>query len=254
MAAGPSPRASPGVREPGTPAGQSRPPEPSDVAAARTGWTAGRVIALVAGSVLAVVSLLLLGGAGALTWADQQPQGGYLTTGTDTYYTGNYALASNPVRWHGGWGWLGRFAGEVRIRVTSVSPAKPVFVAIGPAAEVSRYLAGVSYASVTALGDRDVMQHPGTAVPAPPAFAVGWAAQAHGKGTQTLRWAVRSGEWTAVVMNPDGSPGISIRADVGVSSPVLPALAGELLAAGTMTGLAAAALIVVPARLAARGR
>ena len=38
----------------------------------------------------------------------------------------------------------------------------------------------------------------------------------------------------AAVMNPDGSPGVTVRVDVGVSSPALPWLAGELLAACVM--------------------
>jgi hypothetical protein len=237
-----------GVSEPGRPT-VSGPPAP---AAARAGWTTGRVIALVAGTILILVSILLLGGAGVLTWSDQE-QGGYLTTGTATYSTGGYAVASDPVKVYGLWGWLGRFAGQVRIRVTATSPGQSVFVAIGPASDLSRYLAGVSYTSVAAVGDRDVTQHPGTAVPAPPAAALGWAAWAQGTGTRTLRWTVRSGEWM-VVMNPDGSPRVTVRADAGVSSPVLPALTGELLAAGVVAGLIGAALVVTPVRLAAGRR
>jgi hypothetical protein len=221
---------------------------------ARKGWTAGRIVALVAGSVLMLLSVVLLGGAGVMTWADQEQQGGYLTTGTATYSTGGYALASDPVKVHGLWGWLRGFTGEVRIRVTATSPGRPVFVAIGPAGDVSRYLAGVSYTSVSALGDHDITQHLGSMVPAPPSTALDWAAQARGTGTQTLRWTVRSGDWIVVVMNPGASPGVTVRADVGVSSPVLPSLAGELLAAGLLAGLTGAALVVISVRLAAGGR
>lgn len=217
----------------------------------RAGWTAGRVIALVAGAILILACALLLGGAGFLTWADQEQQGGYLTTGIATYSTGGYAIASDPVKMHGSWRWLGWSAGEVRIRVSASDPGQPVFVGIGPAGDVSRYLAGAGYTNVTALGDHDVTQHPGRVVPAPPATALDWAARAQGSGTQTLRWTVRSGDWTVVVMNPDGSPGLTVRADAGVSSPVLPALAAEFLAAGITAGLVGAALIVIPARLAA---
>jgi hypothetical protein len=211
------------------------------------GWTPGRVIALVAGSVLALVSLGLLGGGAALAWADAQQQGGYLTTGTATYSTSGYALASDPVQLHDGWGWVGRIIGDLRIRVTS---PQPVFVAIGPAEDVARYLTGVSYTTVTAFGDHDIAQHPGTAAPAPPSAAVHWAARAQGSGTQTVRWQARGGDWMAVVLNSDGSPGVTVRADVGVTSPALPWLAGELLAAGVMAGLLAAGLIIIPVRMA----
>ena len=221
---------------------------------AGTGWTAGRIVALVAGSILTLLSVVLLCGAGVLAWADQEQQGGYLTTGTATYSTGGYALASNPVKLHGLWRWLGGFTGEVRIRVTATSPGTPVFVAIGPAADVSRYLAGVSYTSVSALGDHDITQHLGSVVPAAPATALDWAAQASGTGTQTLRWTVRSGDWMVLVMNAEASPGVTVRADAGVSSPVLPSLAGELLAAGIFAGLTGAALVVIAVRLATSRR
>jgi hypothetical protein len=53
-------------------------------------------------------------------------------------------------------------------------------------------------------------------------------------------------------MNRDASPGVTVRADVEVSFPALPWLAGELLAAGLLLGLAAVTLIIVPVRLASR--
>ena len=219
---------------------------------ARKGWTAGRIVALVAGSILILACVALLGGAGVLTWADQQ--GGYLATGNATYSTDSYALASDPVHLHGAWGWLGRFAGDVRLRVTATSPGTPVFVGIGPAGDVSRYLAGTSYTSVTAFGDHDLTQHRGSMVPAPPSSALDWEAQVSGPGTQTLRWTVHTGDWTVVVMNPDGSPGVAVRADVGVASPVLTSLATGLLVAGLTAGLIGAALVVISVRLAAGRR
>jgi hypothetical protein len=228
--------------------------EPDAPVPGRKGWTAGRIVALVAGSILILISFVLLGGAGVLTWADQEQQGGYLTTGTAMYSTDGYALVSNPVNLHGPWGWLGRFVGDVRIRVTATRPGRPVLVAVGPVGDVSRYLAQVSYTSVSALGDHDVTQHRGSVVPAPPFTALNWAAQVRGAGTQTLLWTVRGGDWMVVVMNPDGSPGVTIRADAGVSSPVLPSLAGELLVVGIMAGLTGAALVLVPIRLATGGR
>ena len=225
MAAGLSQGAGLGVTGPGRPAVPDPPvpsvpsgpldppaspatPAPPRSAAARAGWTAPRVITLVMGSALILLALVLLGGTGVLAWADQEQQGGYLATGTAEYSTSGYALASDPVSLPSPWGWLGRFAGEVRIRVTDTNLGQPVFVAIGPAGDVSRYLAGLSYASVTAFGDHDVTQHPGTAVPAPPSTALHWAAQERGAGTQTLRWTVRSGDWMMVAMNPDGAPGV----------------------------------------------
>jgi hypothetical protein len=76
--------------------------------------------------------------------------------------------------------------------------------------------------------------------------------QAQGSGNLTLTWAPRDGDWMVAVMNSDASPRLTVRADAGISSPALPWLAGELLAAGVLTGVAAAFLIIVPVRLASR--
>lgn len=218
------------------------------------GWTAGRVIAVVIGSVLALVSLGLLGGGGTMMWADQAlRQDGYVTTGTVTYSTSGSALASERMSM--GWGWLlTGLIGDVRLRVTATSPGTPVFVAIGPAGQVSAYLSGTAYTTVTGTGMGDLLIQHGTARPAPPRTAGLWVSQAAGTGTQALRWTAESGEWMAVAMNPDGSPGLAVRADAGVSAPMLFRLAVELVIGGILVGALATALIAVPVRLASGAR
>ena len=215
-----------------------------------SGWTAGRIIALATGSVLLLISLALIAGGGTLAWADQeQLRSGYLTTTTSTYSTSGYALASDPVKLHGGWGVLSPFVDRVRIRISSPDPSRRLFAGVAATGDVARYLGGVSYTTVNA---HHVTAHPGTRVPAAPAVALPWAAQAQGSGSLTLTWEVRDGDWTVVVMNRDASPGLTVRAEAGLSSLALPWLAGELLAAGVLLGLTAGALIIVPVRLASR--
>ena len=96
---------------------------------------------LIAGSVLILLSAVPLGSAGMLARADQTQQGGYLTPGTATCSTAGYALTGDPTTVHGPWGCLGRWTGKVQIRVTASRPGAAVCVAVGPAGEVSRYLA-----------------------------------------------------------------------------------------------------------------
>jgi len=127
-----------------------------------------------------------------------------------------------------------------------------VFVAIGPADRVAAYLSGTPYATVTDAGRLAV--HDGAARPAPPVTAGIWAAQAAGTGTQVLRWTAQDGDWTVVAMNQDGSAGVTVRADAGVSAPGLLRLALELIAGGVVLGTLSAALIWVPVRLAAGAR
>ena len=206
---------------------------------------------MVIGSVLALVSLGLLGGGGTLLWADQAlRQDGYVTTGTATYSATGYALASERVDL--GWGWLlTGLIGDVRLRVAPASPDRPVFVAIGPADRVAAYLSGAAYTTVTGTGAGGLVSHHGSVKPTRPQMAGIWIAQAAGTGTQTLRWTARAGDWMAVAMNPDGSAGLTVRGDAGVSAPGLFRLAVELIIGGIVAGALSAALIVVPVRLAA---
>ena len=144
------------------------------------GWTAGRVVTLVIGSVLALISLGFLGGGGTLLWAGQALRhDGFVTTSTSAYSTSGYALASDRVSLD--WGLLlTGLVGDVRVRVTPVSPGKPVFVAIGPADRVAAYLSGAPYATVTGTGAGGLAVHDGAGRPAPPLTAGIWAAQATG--------------------------------------------------------------------------
>jgi hypothetical protein len=212
---------------------------------AKSGWTAGRVIALMAGSVLLLISLALIAGGTALAWADTgQFRFGYVTTTAGTYSTRGYALASDAVSLHS----RGMFVDRVRIRITSSEPSRSLFGGIAAAADVKRYLDGVSY---TTVGGRDAASHPGTRIPAAPAAALPWAARSQGTGKLTLTWAVRPGDWTVVVMNADARPGLSVRAEAGLSAMALPWLAGEMLATGLLAGVTAGFLIAVPVRMAA---
>ena len=98
MATGVPHGAAPGADGPYVPGGAPGPPP----ARQAKGWTAGRVVAAVIGSVLALASLGLLGGGGTLLWADHALRhDGYVTTGTATYSTTGYALASERVSWAG---------------------------------------------------------------------------------------------------------------------------------------------------------
>jgi hypothetical protein len=211
---------------------------------APSGWTTGRIIALAAGSVLLLISFALIAGGGILAWADtEQVHFGYVTTTSATYSTRGYALASDAITLHS----RGLLADEIRIRITSPDPSRPLFAGIAATGDVERYLSGASY---TTVNGHDVADHPGTGVPAAPAAALRWAARTQGTGKLTLTWAVRDGDWTVVVMNADARPGLSVRAEAGVSALALPWLAGEMLAAGLLTGVTAVVLIIVPVRMA----
>ncbi len=224
----------------------------------RRGWTAGRVVSLVIGSVLGLIALGVLAGAGAATWAtnSQRDSAGFLTSDTHRIATPAYAITSGGIDLGTGTDWVtpADIFGKVRIRATAINPTAGVFIGVGSKTAVDSYLAGVGHEVVTNWANGDTRYEPGR--PGGPQTAPGdaaiWTAQASGQGTQTLSWRPESGQWEVVVMNPDGAAGVSVIADVGATVPDLAWIAVILFAIGAVLLLAAVALVVVPVIRASR--
>ena len=214
------------------------------------GWTGGRIVSAVAGAVLVLCSVGLFGGSGVALWAQTNRHNGYADLGTASYSVPGYAIASEQIGLHLATGAVSDLVGTVRIQVTQVSRTTPAFVGIAPADAAARYLAGVDYATVRgAAGHHGTYtEHAGSAPAAPPGQAGIWTAQAAGPGTQTLTWAVRSGDWTVVAMNADGSRPVSLQVKVAATLPALPWIATGLLIGGIIFLIGGILLIAIPLR------
>ena len=220
-----------------------------------SGWSAGRITAIVIGAVLVLLSLALLGAGGTALWADRtQRDGGYVTTDVHEFSTSASALATVSTELgSAGVGWLYApgLLDRVRIRVTPVSAGSPLFVGIGPSKEVDRYLTGVNHTVITEFRDEKVEALHGGAPRSAPGTKEFWAASATGAGPQTLVWDPADGSWTVVVMNTDGRPGIDVRADLGARLPAILWIAVGLLMAGAVF-LAGGGLLIAGAMRARR--
>ena len=205
-------------------------------AARRSGWTGGRIAALVIGTLLVLLSLVLLGGGGTALWADRtQRDGGYATTDVHEFSTAGSALATVSTELgSAGLGWLyaPSLLDEVRIRVTPTSGDSPLFVGIGPSTDVDRYLAGVNHTVITEFWDEQVEAAAGGLPRSAPGTQDFWVASDTGSGARTLEWDPADGSWTVVVMNADGRPGIDVGADLGARLPAVLWIAVGVLIAG----------------------
>lgn len=218
----------------------------------RRRFTTGGTVSIIAGCIVALVSLGLLGAGGWAAWATstQRDANGYFTSDTHTIATTAPAITTGEVGELADRAWSG-VLGDVRIRATSTDPAAGVFIGVAPTAAVDRYLAGVRRTSVTdwfPVATRD-LPGSGAAPTSPPADAQIWTAQTSGAGTQALTWRPTAGT-TVVVMRPDGSAGASAVIDFGAKVPDLAWLAVVCFVAGGLMLGAAALLIVVPLRRA----
>ena len=230
------------------------PPE-TKLAAGPSGWTVGRVTALVVGALLVLAALVLLGAGGTGLCADRtQRDAGYVTTDVHDFSTSGSALATESTELgSAGVGWLYSpgLLGEVRIRVTPTSSGPPLFVGIGRSTDVDRYLAGVNHTVISEFWGDETEAIEGGPVGSPPGTQDFWVASATGPGAQTVEWDPVDGSWTVVVMNADGRPGIDVGADLGARMSAVLWIAIGVLVAGAIL-MAGGVLLIAGAIRAGR--
>jgi hypothetical protein len=123
---------------------------------------------------------------------------------------------------------VGTLTGWPTLHVTAeAGTTRGVFVGIGPAEAVDRYLSGAATDQITDLRLHPfavtTTPHPGAAVVAPPTAAGFWVASSSSTsdaGSEAdLTWQVRDGDFRLVVMNADGGSNVSAVARAQVSLP-----------------------------------
>jgi hypothetical protein len=235
-----------GGPDPGTVPAVPVGPAPVPAGARRPGWTGGRVVALVIGSVLLFAAAGTLIGGGALLWADRtQREGGYLSTPAALVRSDGHAVTTEGFRLEGaGFDWaVDNVLGRARIEVRPVAGSGPLFVGIAPTSAADRYLEGVAVGSLEDLNLRwdgtpadrwTTVEHAGGAPATPPGEAGIWTASSSGPGSQVLTWRPTAGDWTVVVMRADGGAGVTADVRAGATLPGLPWIAGTILGVGVV--------------------
>ena len=218
----------------------------------RPRMSAGRLVALVLGLLLLLLAAGLMAGGGGLLWADRAERtDGYLLSNEETLSGPGYALVSERIDLSTGADWvpLSAALGSVRFEATGTDPGGETFVGIAPIGDAAAYLGGVERTVIDDLGidsptPRDL---PGGEPSGPPAEQDFWTAQASGSGTQALTWVPAEGDWMLVVMNADGSAGISEESRIGATFPALDGLGWGLLITGLVCLVVGALLLVLAA-------
>lgn len=216
-------------------------------------WTAPRIISLAVGSVLLALALGSGVGGGALLLADRElrDHDGFVMTGGERLATASYAVTTEDARL--GAGSVARaFIGEVKVTVREAD--EDLFLGIARTEAVRGYLTGVAHAVLTGVHDgtptyRDV---DGSAPAAAPGSAVSWVAYTSGGGARTLRWEPTGGHWTVVLMNADGSAGVSAVVSAGATLPVLGWGAVTLLAVSGVLAVIGLTLVLIALPRASR--
>jgi hypothetical protein len=215
---------------------------------------AGRIVLLVLGSIAALFAFGALAGGTALVVLDQtqRDDDGFLMSPDERFSSSTYAIVSESAELEigGAEEALDWFLGTVRVR--SVSD-QAVFVGIAHEENAAAYLDGVERDVVTDLNDDpEYEREPGAAPSGPPGDETFWVATASGTGEQTLDWDPEDGDWRVVLMNEDGSRGVSSELSIGAELDSVLWIGIALLAVGAVLAALAALAITGGIRLGRR--
>ena len=220
-----------------------------------------RIVALVVGCVLILpaIGMLLAGGALAVGYVTQRDDDGYFDVTIEQLQTPTAAITGEDVKFAADPGspdWLiDAIDLDVRLRATALDSEQEIFIGIARQRDLDRYLADVAHDRVIRIvGRTPVYRQQGTEVAAvaEPTEQDFWVASAAGTGTQELDWSASSGRWAAVVMNADGTPGITATMTIGAKSGLIAPLAVVLTLLGVALTAGAVVLIVYGAAGARR--
>ena len=229
-------------------------PAPGRPAPPRPPLGAGRVVAIVAGALLCLVGLGLLGGGAAVAAAGHsRDTAGFVTSGPAPVDSDAYAVVvpGIGVQVRGPDAAYARdLLGTVRIRATGDNPEQAVFVGLARTSDVAAYLRGVGHDEVRDIDvdpvRTDYTNRAGGAPATPPGEQTFWERSAAGTSTRTVEWQLATGDWTVVVMNADGTAGVHADVDLGGTLPVLRGATIGLFAAGGVLLVGGVLLIVLP--------
>lgn len=243
-----------GSTEPGGSSGAPLTEMPERSGTTRPGhaWTAGRVVLIVVGSLMALVAAGLLAGGTAAVVADQvaRDDSGFLMGPSERFTSGNFAIVSETIDLDAGgpnWVYVDDLLGTVKLESSS---SRDVFIGVARTDDVQRYLGDVARDQVRdiARNHTDYVFRPGGATPTPPASQTFWAATASGGGTRELRWDVTDGDWQVVAMNADASRNIDTSLAIGAEVPNLLAIAVGVIIGGAALLSIGGVLIYLGAR------
>lgn len=226
----------------------------------------GHVIAIVVGCLMALPAIGLITGGITLAIANAAAtDDGYYDVTFDRIESEGVAVAAVDL-WDEaaddeGWPWVLDWLDlDIRLRVDGARSTDEVFVGIARTDDVERYLAGVAFSEVVDFDDRspDYVEHTTDATDTadatdassvdPPLDQDFWNVGVAGGGEQELTWAARGGDWSVVVMNADGTPGVAADIDVGIRSGAVTPIAVTLIVLGAIGSIIATTLIVVGVR------
>jgi hypothetical protein len=198
-------------------------------------------IAAIATAVTALV--LALAGAASLAANTLRDSAGYFTWPTETFTSNGYAIAMKTVDISHApkWVFSNALLDSVRVKATS---NRPLFIGIARATDVQHYLRGIEHADISGLTYNPFQVNydhtDGHAPQVAPRKESFWVKSTTGVGQLTLAWKPQPGQWRAVLMNANGSRGVTASLQLGVRTSLLWWAGAALLGLALVAAAAAA--------------
>ena len=218
-------------------------------------WTAGRIVGMVFTSIGALIGITLLfcGIALIALHAFARDDDGFYTTDTEPLQSTGYAITTDELNLDFVDDLPDDVLGTLRVNAEGVG-GRPIFVGIGPSADVQRYLGRVAHSELTDFhrGDPVYVEVPGGPPPSPPAAQDFWVATSQGLGNRRIDWDPQDGVWTVAALNAGGGRGVAVQAEIGAKLDWLIWLGVGFVIAGLVLGVGGTILILVIGRGASR--
>ena len=205
---------------------------------------ARRILAVVFGVLGLAVGMALVAGAVWLLNEDRDDDGFYASE-SHQFERASHAIVSGDFdQLTEVPSWLADLVTDpVDVRIEGSSAAgEALFVGIAATDDVDRYLSGVAHDEVKSLDidgrtidSVEYAGREGTGTPTAPGDEDFWEVSTEGVGLQSVQWSIEQGNWTAVVMNADGSAGVAADLAFGASISNIVAIAWAVIAFGAFS-------------------
>lgn len=220
----------------------------------------GKIILLVFGVIVILISTGMLFAGGSLMWLDRThiDSEGFISSNSVHIERDSHAIVTGPIiidqvaldvlNWMG-------IATGFGVEGTNNSPSKGIFIGVAEQVDVGVYLNDVEYDELT-LSDRGwlsfdeetYINHSGDSTPATPTSQTFWVVSAHGAGVQTMQWETEVGSHSIVLMNDDGSAGVDLNAVYKVKIPSVFGWSVGFLIGGTVVLIIGGLMIYLAVR------
>jgi len=209
--------------------------------------SAGKIILLVFGVIVVLISLALLAAGGTLMWVDKVhiDDEGFIASNTIDIERDSHAVITGSIdideaglralKWMG-------LVTDFEIEGRSNDSSIGIFIGVADESDVEAYLSNVAYDEMTltdfgwqlSIDEVAYTRHSGSSTPPAPTSETFWTASAYGAGIQTMKWETEVGRHSIVLMNDDGSAGVDLSVIYKVNIPSIFGLSLGLIIGGVV--------------------